>query len=107
VSDTLATGGWKSVRRVVASVVADDERSSPSVEVRQRVGAALAAARLEAGLSVEDVSGRLNLRASFIVAVEEGRGDDHMDWVYERNHIRSIAVLLSIDPHERFPELSL
>ncbi len=88
-------------------MVADDERYSPSLEVRQRVGAALAAARLEAGLSVEDVAGRLNLRASFIVAVEEGRGGDHMDWAYERNHIRSIAALLSLDPHESVPEVSL
>jgi len=81
----------------VTSVVTDGERDSPSIAVRQRLGAALAAARLEAGLSVEDVSGRLNLRSSFIIAVEEGRGEDHMDWAYERNHIRAIAAVVALD----------
>lgn len=88
----------------MASVVGD-EQNGPSVEVRRSVGVSLAAARLEAGLSVEDVAGRLNLRPSFIVAVEEGRGDDHMDWAYERNHIRSMATILSLDLPEDFPEV--
>lgn len=77
-----------------ASVV---DSNTPSNELRVTVGAALAQARVAAGLSVEDLAGRLNLRPSFIAAVEEGRGDTHMDWSYERNHIRTIAVLLSID----------
>jgi cytoskeletal protein RodZ len=86
-----------SVRKVVASVVEDDDSSCPSADMRRTVGAALAAARLEAGLTIEDVSGRLNLRSSFIVAVEEGRGHEHMDWVYERNHIRAMAAIVSMD----------
>jgi len=81
----------------VTSVVADDERSSPNADMRRSVGAALAAARLEAGLTIEDVSGRLNLRSSFIVALEEGRGHEHMDWVYERNHIRAMAAVVALD----------
>lgn len=86
-----------------ASVV---DANAPSDELRATVGAVLAQARVAAGLSVEDLAARLNLRSSFIAAVEEGRGDTHMEWSYERNHIRSIAALLSIDLPEGFQEAS-
>jgi len=68
----------------------------PSAEERQEWGQALRQARLDAGLEVDDVARRLNLRASFVQAVEEGRGGDHMDWSYERNHLRSMAAMVGI-----------
>lgn len=89
----------------MALVVEDDEPSSPNADMRRSVGAALAAARLEAGLTIEDVSGRLNLRSSFIVALEEGRGHEHMDWVYERNHIRAMAAVVALDLPDDLQEL--
>lgn len=66
-------------------------------DARVVLGRRLAAARENQGLSVEEIANRLNLRSSFVAAIEQGRGDEHMDWSYERNHIRTIAALLSID----------
>lgn len=77
--------------------VPSDGDEVPDRETRITLGRQLSAARDNEGLSVEDIANRLNLRSSFVSAVEDGRGDEHMDWVYERNHIRAIAALLSID----------
>ncbi len=78
-------------------MVDEEDAGGPSEELRADLGKRLAAARIAVGLSVDDIAGRLNLRASFIVAVEEGRGDTHMDWAYERNHIRAIAGILAVE----------
>lgn len=69
----------------------------PDRDARVALGEQVAAAREIQGLSVEEIASRLNLRPSFVSAIEQGRGDEHMDWSYERNHIRTIAALLSID----------
>lgn len=74
-----------------------DDAAGPTREQRIAWGHLLRAAREALGASPDDVAGRLNLRTSFVVAVEEGRGDEHMDWSYERNHIRAIAALLDVD----------
>jgi cytoskeletal protein RodZ len=88
----------------VAEIGAED-REAPDADLRASVGSLLAAARIDAGLSIEDVATRFNLRPSFVTAVEEGRGDDHMDWSYERNHIRAIATMLAVDLPEGFYEV--
>lgn len=80
-----------------------DGDEAPDRDARIGLGQQLAAARERQGLTVEEIAGRLNLRPSFITAVEEGRGDEHMDWSYERNHIRAIAALLSIDVQPSVP----
>ena len=85
-------------------MVDDEDAGGPSGELRADLGKRLAAARISAGLSVDDIAGRLNLRASFIVAVEEGRGGSHMDWAYERNHIRAIAGILAVEVPEAMGE---
>lgn len=77
-------------------------REDPGAPLRASVGSLLAAARLAEGMSIEEVAGRFNLRSSFIAAVEEGRGNDHMDWSYERNHIRAIAAMLAVELPEGF-----
>lgn len=74
-----------------------DDDEMPDRDARVALGRQLASARGIQGLSVEEIASRLNLRSSFVAAIEEGRGDEHMDWSYERNHIRTIAALLSID----------
>lgn len=74
----------------------DTALSSPSREERSRIGAILRAERERKGLDVADLAYQLNLRSSFISAMEDGHGDDHMPWVYERIHQRSVAQLLGI-----------
>lgn len=64
---------------------------------RAEVGALLRGERQQLGLVVEDIADRLKLRSSFVVAVEEGRGNEHMDEAYEWSHIKAIAGMLSID----------
>ena len=64
---------------------------------RRQVGDLLRSARLGRGLEVEDVAERLKLRSSFVTAVEDGRGNEHMDESYEWSHIRSIAGMLNVE----------
>lgn len=70
---------------------------APDPAKRMVIGQRLAEAREVKGWSVDDIAARLNLRPSFVAAVEEGRGHEHMSWGYEKNHIRTIASILSID----------
>jgi cytoskeletal protein RodZ len=60
------------------------------------MGAILRAERERKGLEITDLAHQLNLRSSFISAMEDGHGDDHMPWVYERIHQRTVAHLLGI-----------
>ena len=64
---------------------------------RQQVGDLIRSARLGRGLEVEEVAERLKLRWSFVAAVEDGRGNEHMDESYEWSHIRSIAGMLNVE----------
>jgi cytoskeletal protein RodZ len=62
------------------------------------IGEALAAARTEAGLSVEDVSAATRMRGTVIRAIE--RDDFRLcggDF-YARGHIRNIAHVVGVDP---------
>jgi cytoskeleton protein RodZ len=69
--------------------VADDVRP---------LGAALAAARRDRGLSVEDVSAATRIRPAIIRAIEADEFDACGGAVYARGHIRSIAQVVGADP---------
>jgi len=77
----------------------DDDASTQSWRIQ--VGAQLEAARERRGWRVEDIARRLNLRPSFVAALEQGRGMEHMDEAYELSHLKSIAGLLDVDVQER------
>lgn len=64
---------------------------------REDIGSLLRAERERRGWEVDDVAERLKLRSSFVAAVEEGRGRDHMDEAYEWSHIKAIAGMLGIE----------
>jgi cytoskeleton protein RodZ len=60
------------------------------------VGAELRAARLAAGLSVDDVAHRLNLRGSIVEAIEDGDGSAVIGEVYARSHIKTMAAMFGL-----------
>jgi cytoskeletal protein RodZ len=62
------------------------------------VGADLASAREQRGLSVEDVSNATRIRAGLIRAIEADDFDPCGGAVYARGHIRGIARMIGIDP---------
>jgi len=64
---------------------------------REEIGAQLQVEREGRGLTVEDIAERLKLRSSFVAAVEQGRGSEHMDEAYEWSHIKAIAGMLDIE----------
>jgi cytoskeleton protein RodZ len=68
--------------------VADDARL---------LGAALAAARVDRGLSVEDVSAATRIRPAIIRAIEADQFDACGGAVYARGHLRSIAQVVGAD----------
>jgi cytoskeleton protein RodZ len=69
--------------------VADDVRP---------LGAALAAARRERGLSVEEVSAATRIRPAIIRAIENDDFDACGGAVYARGHLRSVAQVVGADP---------
>ena len=64
---------------------------------RKEIGAQLRSERQRRGLDVEDIAERLKLRTSFVAAVEDGRGMEHMNEAYEWSHIRAIAGMLGVE----------
>ncbi|MCF8551503.1 MAG: helix-turn-helix domain-containing protein [Candidatus Nanopelagicales bacterium] len=69
----------------------------PSSECRQAIAQRLTEARERMGISPVELAEKLRLRESFILAVESGRGGQHMEWAYERIHVRSIARILNVE----------
>ena len=61
-------------------------------------GAALRAAREEAGQSVEQVSAATRIRATLIRDLEADRFASSMGSVYARGHVKSIAAAVGADP---------
>lgn len=59
-------------------------------------GAILKNAREQAGLSIQDVATRLNLRRQVVSDLEEGCADQHISSIYCKGYIRSYAKLLNI-----------
>lgn len=62
------------------------------------LGAALAAARRERGLSVEEVSAATRIRPAIIRAIENDDFDACGGAVYARGHLRSVAQVVHADP---------
>jgi cytoskeletal protein RodZ len=62
------------------------------------IGETLAAARADAGLTVEDVSRETRLRGTIVRAIEADDFAPCGGMVYARGHIRNIAHLVGIDP---------
>ncbi|MGW7385119.1 helix-turn-helix domain-containing protein [Streptomyces sp. NPDC054794] len=78
----------------------EDERPFPDVteEARTSVGRALKQARIEAGLTVDDVSTATRVRIAIVHAIE---ADDFAPCggdVYARGHIRTLAKAVRLDP---------
>lgn len=76
------------------------EDLSPATEGRQQqssVGAMLAAARQEAGMSVNEVAAQLRLSVRQIRALEEGDAATLPDPTFVRGFIRNYAKLLGLD----------
>src|SRR4051794_2545482 len=68
------------------------------------IGETLAAARIGAGLSVEDVSRETRIRGGLIQAIENDNFVPCGGEVYARGHIRSIAAVIGIDPRSLIAE---
>jgi cytoskeleton protein RodZ len=66
-------------------------------EVRP-LGAALAAARCDRGLSVEDVSAATRIRPAIVRSIEADEFDACGGAAYARGHLRSIAQFVGTDP---------
>lgn len=62
------------------------------------LGGALAAARRERGLSVEEVSAATRIRPAIIRAIENDDFDACGGAVYARGHLRSVAQVVGADP---------
>lgn len=62
------------------------------------LGAALAAARRERGLSVEEVSAATRIRPAIVRAIEKDDFDACGGAVYARGHLRSVAQVVGADP---------
>ena len=84
-----------------AQVMDAEVREEASEDWREQVGSRLRAERERRGWEIQDVADRLRLRASFVAAVEAGRGREHMDEVYEWSHIKAIAGMLGIEVEAR------
>jgi cytoskeletal protein RodZ len=68
----------------------------PSSGQLQLWGSQIKDAREVAGIPIEAIASSLNLRVSFVNALENGRGNLHMEWSYERQHLRAIANKLGV-----------
>lgn len=68
------------------------------------VGAALAHAREERGLSVDDVSAATRIRAGLLRSIEADDFGPCGGAVYARGHIRSVAKVVGIDPEPLIAE---
>jgi cytoskeletal protein RodZ len=79
-------------------VTSDD--LAPSSGQLQLWGSQIKDAREAAGIPIGTIADSLNLRVSFVAALENGRGNVHMEWPYERQHLRAIAKRLGVTLHE-------
>lgn len=70
--------------------------SPPSSGQLQFWGGQIKDARELAGIPIENIANSLNLRVSFVTALENGQGNAHMEWPYERQHLQAIAHRLGV-----------
>jgi cytoskeletal protein RodZ len=71
---------------------------NPPSDDRPTVGRALAQARLDAGLTVDEVSSSTRVRAPIVHAIEQDDFSRCGGDVYARGHIRTIARAVGLDP---------
>lgn len=74
--------------------------SSPSREQFQFWGAQIREARELAGKTVDDIANSLNLRVSFVEALENGSADAIMGVSYVRQHLRALANKVGVTLEE-------
>lgn len=70
-------------------------------------GARLAAARLDSGMSLEDVAAATKLRASIVAAIEVDDFSVCGGAVYARGHVRTIAQVVGLDPDSLMSDLDV
>lgn len=75
-----------------------DASDDVSEQARPSVGRALRQARLDAGLTVDDVSTATRVRVAIVLAIEADNFDSCGGDVYARGHIRTLARVVHIDP---------
>lgn len=71
--------------------------NSPSAD-RPSVGRALARARVEAGLSVDELSSTTRVRVPILMAIEQDDFSTCGGDVYARGHVRTLARAVGLDP---------
>lgn len=78
----------------------EDERPFEDVsdEARPSVGHALRQARIDAGLTVDDVSSATRVRIAIVQAIEADNFAPCGGDVYARGHIRTLAKAVHVDP---------
>jgi cytoskeletal protein RodZ len=68
------------------------------------IGEILATARVEAGLSIEDVARETRIRGGLITAIEADNFKPCGGNIYARGHVRSIAAVVGVDPRPLIAE---
>ncbi|MBC3870234.1 helix-turn-helix domain-containing protein [Undibacterium oligocarboniphilum] len=81
-----------------SDAVSDESGNKPVLSVVQTAGAQLAAARVQAGMSVEQVAEHLKLSVRQIAALENNEFERLPKLVIVRGFVRSYAKLLKLDP---------
>ncbi|MGP3947861.1 helix-turn-helix domain-containing protein [Streptomyces sp. 7N604] len=76
----------------------EDDRPSVEEDDRPSVGRALQQARIDAGLTVEEVSSTTRVRIPIVHALEQDDFTRCGGDVYARGHIRTLARAVGIDP---------
>lgn len=82
----------------LSDAVPDESGGKPVLSVVQTAGAQLAAARVQAGMSVEQVAEHLKLSVRQIAALENNEFERLPKLVIVRGFVRSYAKLLKLDP---------
>ncbi|MFM2476275.1 cytoskeleton protein RodZ [Celerinatantimonas sp. MCCC 1A17872] len=77
-----------------------DEGFSPESSNQPSAGQKLQAAREAAGLSIQDVATRLNLRRQVIVDIENDDAQSSLSITYRKGYIRSYAKLVNVPESE-------
>ena len=96
-----ALGGTLQPRRLQEVSIDSEIQENSLTSWREEVGSLLRTERERRGWEIEDVAERLKLRSSFVSAVEDGRGWEHMDEAYEWSHIKAIAGILGVELEAR------
>jgi cytoskeletal protein RodZ len=75
-----------------------EDRVSPEEDARPSIGRVLQRARVDAGLSIEQISQATRVRIPIVQAIEEDDFSRCGGDVYARGHIRTLARAVGVDP---------